>query len=63
MPILEVKELKAYYITEKYGRLYGLKLLMVSPFKSIKMRFIDCRESGCGKSTLLKAISGLIKPH
>ncbi|HHU50343.1 MAG TPA: ABC transporter ATP-binding protein [Firmicutes bacterium] len=63
MPILEVKELKAYYITEKYGRLYRVKAVDGVSFQVNKDEIYGIAgESGCGKSTLLKAVSGLLKP-
>lgn len=63
MPILKVKALKAYYSTEKYGRLYRVRAVDGVSFQVHKNEIYGIAgESGCGKSTLLKAISGLIKP-
>ncbi|HBG10048.1 MAG: ABC transporter ATP-binding protein [Limnochordia bacterium] len=63
MAILEVKDLKAYYITHRYGRTTSVKAVDGVSFKVEKDEIYGIAgESGCGKSTLLKAISGLVKP-
>ena len=63
MSILEVKELKAYYSTEKYGHIYRVRAVDGVSFQVHKNEIYGIAgESGCGKSTLLKAVSGLIKP-
>lgn len=63
MFLLEVKNLKAYYTTEKYGRLCRVRAVDGVSFHVRKNEIYGIAgESGCGKSTLLKAVSGLIKP-
>lgn len=63
MSIIDVKELKAYYSTEKYGRIYRVRAVDGVSFQVYKNEIYGIAgESGCGKSTLLKAVSGLIKP-
>ena len=63
MAILEVKNLKAYYITHKYGRSSTVRAINGVSFEVNKNEIYGIAgESGCGKSTLLKAVSGLVKP-
>ena len=63
MSMIDVKELKAYYTTEKYGRIYRVRAVDGVSLQVHKNEIYGIAgESGCGKSTLLKAISGLIKP-
>lgn len=63
MSILDVKELKAYYVTQKYGHIYRVRAVDGVSFQVSKNEIYGIAgESGCGKSTLLKAVSGLIKP-
>lgn len=63
MAILEVKNLKAYYITHKYGRSSTVRAVDGVSFEVNKNEIYGIAgESGCGKSTLLKAVSGLVKP-
>ena len=61
MAILEVKNLKAYYITHKYGRSSTVRAVDGVSFEVNKNEIYGIAgESGCGKSTLLKAVSGLV---
>jgi len=63
MSILEVKNLKAYYITQKYGHINKVKAVDGVSFEVNKNEIYGIAgESGCGKSTLLKAVNGLSKP-
>lgn len=63
MAILDVQDLKAYYVTQKYGRRTDVMAVDGVSFQVYKNEIFGIAgESGCGKSTLLKAISGLIKP-
>lgn len=63
MAVLEVKDLKAYYVTQKYGQTNNVRAVDGVSFRVKKNEIYGIAgESGCGKSTLLKAISGLIKP-
>lgn len=63
MSIIDVKGLKAYYSTEKYGHIYRVRAVDGVSFQVHKNEIYGIAgESGCGKSTLLKAVSGLIKP-
>jgi len=63
MSILDVNNLKAYYITKKYGRVNKVKAVDGVSFQVNKNEIYGIAgESGCGKSTLLKAVNGLSKP-
>lgn len=63
MPILDVQELKAYYITRRYGHVYRVRAVDGVSFQVKHDEIYGIAgESGCGKSTLLRAASGLIKP-
>ncbi|MFP4015953.1 MAG: ABC transporter ATP-binding protein [Halanaerobiales bacterium] len=63
MSILEVKDLKAYYITKKYGHINKVRAVDGVSFQVNKNEIYGIAgESGCGKSTLLKAVNGLSKP-
>lgn len=63
MSILQVKNLKAYYVTRRFGRVTRVKAVDGVSFQINKDEIYGIAgESGCGKSTLLKAISGLSKP-
>lgn len=63
MSIVEVKNLKAYYITRRYGRINRVMAVDGVSFQINKNEIYGIAgESGCGKSTLLKAVSGLSKP-
>ncbi|NLU42423.1 MAG: ABC transporter ATP-binding protein [Firmicutes bacterium] len=63
MPILDIRGLKAYYITRKYGHASRVRAVDGVSFQVKKDEIYGIAgESGCGKSTLLKAVSGLIKP-
>jgi len=60
---LDVRELKAYYVTHKYGHKSVVRAVDGVSFQVHKNEIYGIAgESGCGKSTLLKAISGLVKP-
>lgn len=63
MAILEVDNLKAYYVTQTFGRSSTVRAVDGVSFHVNKNEIYGIAgESGCGKSTLLKAISGLVKP-
>ncbi len=63
MSILNVKDLKAYYITKKYGHINRVRAVDGVSFQVNKNEIYGIAgESGCGKSTLIKAVSGLSKP-
>lgn len=63
MAILEVNNLKAYYVTHTFGRSSTVRAVDGVSFQVNKNEIYGIAgESGCGKSTLLKAISGLVKP-
>ncbi|MGQ9631260.1 MAG: ABC transporter ATP-binding protein [bacterium] len=63
MAILEVNNLKAYYITDIYGMVGSVRAV-----DGISLRIEEneifgiAGESGCGKTTLIKALAGLIQP-
>jgi len=63
MKVLEVENLKAYYIVDIYGVKRTVKavdgvFLGINENKIVGI----AGESGCGKTTLLKALAGIIKP-
>lgn len=63
MAILNVSNLKAYYITKKYGKVNQVKAVDGVSFEVNENEIYGIAgESGCGKSTLLKAVNGLAKP-
>ncbi|MFP4017509.1 MAG: ABC transporter ATP-binding protein [Halanaerobiales bacterium] len=62
MSILKVKNLKAYYISQKYGRVNKVRAVDDVSFQVNKNEIYGIAgESGCGKSTFLKAVNGLSK--
>ena len=63
MPVLDVRDLKAYYITDRYGRISRVRAVDEVSFQVHKNEIYGIAgESGCGKSSLLKVVSGLSKP-
>lgn len=63
MSILSVTNLKAHYITKRYGHVNKVKAVDGVSFEVNKNEIYGIAgESGCGKSTLLKAVNGLAKP-
>ncbi len=63
MSILDVKDLKAHYITDLYGirrRVQAVDGVSLS-IKENEI-FGIAGESGCGKTTLIKALTGLVQP-
>ncbi len=62
MSILKVANLKAYYITKKYGKINQVRAVDGVSFEVNENEIYGIAgESGCGKSTLLKAVNGLAK--
>ncbi len=63
MAIVDVKDLKAYYITDVYGKVGSVKAVdgVTLSIEQDEIYGI-AGESGCGKTTLIKALTGLIKP-
>ncbi len=63
MAILDVSDLKAYYVTNVYGKIRQVKAVDGVDFTLQENEIYGIAgESGCGKTTLLKTLSGLAKP-
>ncbi len=63
MGVIEVENVKAYYITDVYGVKRTVKAVDNISFDVKKNEILGIAgESGCGKSTLLKVLYGTIEP-
>ncbi len=63
MPVLEVRDLRAHYITRMYGVQSSVKAVDGVTLEVEENEIYGIAgESGCGKTTLIKTLTGLVQP-